>query len=482
MEGVAQDQGYTVAGSLGPGEAGGSQTSLANIGQAIKNLAAQAKCGDHVLIYICGHGGKKSSDQPEGGISIYDSSGSNTGELLTPSALAGFLDEFDACKDADCGTPGCCHVSVIIESCYAGNFNVPGLNDREGMAVAGSSTNTPAQGVYPGSGVYTAGFVNDSRDPDADQTDPPDGVDPLEAHGSAADAVSANNARAGKSQQPWSSNNWCECKCPCKPGIDVEKWIWYEPLGIWMDEIATPAGQLVTFRLEIESSGKCRGIVDLEVVDLLPGFFGPGSDPFEGQVTLYYDGQAYARPPDAMSQVEGGLQLTWNLEEIGPLEPGESIAIEYATYAEDAGENINEVSVSAHCAVDYSVIVTDQDAATVMVQEEELPPVETVLYGYLSIQVECSCVGTICQGCNAIISFKAEDTSTGDIYPVIYVALYVNGVQKFNSGTINTSYYQNSISMQGVGCGQEINIELVAMNLVGLEVHPTKTIITPTSC
>jgi hypothetical protein len=39
---AAQGQGYTSAGNLGPGGAGDSQTSLANIGQAIADLAAQA--------------------------------------------------------------------------------------------------------------------------------------------------------------------------------------------------------------------------------------------------------------------------------------------------------------------------------------------------------------------------------------------------------------------------------------------------------
>ena len=139
---TAQGQGYSSAGNLSPGGAGASETSLSNIGTAIANLAAQAKCGDHVLIYICGHGGEKSADKPEGGISIYDSSGECTDELLTPSALADMLGDFDACDGEECGTPGCCHVSVIIESCYAGNFNVPGLNDNENIVVSGSSSDT----------------------------------------------------------------------------------------------------------------------------------------------------------------------------------------------------------------------------------------------------------------------------------------------------------------------------------------------------
>lgn len=469
---VAQEQGYTSAGNLGPGN-----NSLNDIGQAIKDLAAEAKCGDHVLIYICGHGGKKSSSRPEGGISIYDSSGNKTGELLTPSALAGFLGDFDACDGEECGTPGCCHVSVIIESCYAGNFNVPGLNDQEGMVVTGSSTNTPAQGVMPGGGVYTAGFVNDSRDPDADQTDPPDGVDPAEAHSSAEDAVNDNNASTGKSQEPWSEGDWCDCVCPCTPGIDVEKWIWYEPYGTWVDEIEVLPGQLVQFVVEIESDGECRDIIDLEIIDVLPYCL-----EYANEAILYHNGLPLGfRPPDTMEQGADGMELTWNLADIGPLAPGDSLAIEYAAYAVYPGANINIVFGSAHCSYDYSNIVTDQDSATVWVQEE--PIEETVLHGDLYVEYYCECEGTVCVFCNVHAEFYAEDISLllGP-YPVTNVALWVNGVKVFDSGTINTTYYPGSFSIPGALCNTTYTFTMVAMNSIGLTVTVNQPITTPIQC
>jgi PKD repeat protein len=470
MAAVAQEQGYTSAGNLGPGS-----NSLSEIGQAIADLAAQAKCGDHVLIYICGHGGEKSSSHPEGGICIYNSSGGRTGERLTPSDLADMLSAFDSCKDADCGTPGCCHVSVIIESCYAGNFNIPGLNDNENIVVSGSSSDTPAQGCMPGGGVYTAGFVNDSRDPDADQDDPPDGVDPLEAHASAEDAVESNNNRMGKGQQPWSEGDWCDCKCPCQPGIDVEKWVWFEEVG-WVKEMEAELGQAIVFVIEIENDGECRDIIDLEIVDVLDDCLD-----YAGDAVLYYNGMPVGyMPPTDISAAAGGTQLTWDLSDvIEALSPGDTLSIEYYAEAIEPGPNLNTVFGSAHCSYNYDNIVTDQDYVAVWVGGEIEP--EDVLYGELYVETYCQCEGPFCVFCDITASFAVTDLTQGD-YPITNVALYLNGDKVFDSGTINTTYYTNSFPLPGAACGMTYNFQLVATNSIGLQVMPTQPVTTPTEC
>jgi PKD repeat protein len=473
---VAGEQGYTSAGNLSPSGSGASETSLSNIGTAIHNLAAQAKCGDHVLIYICGHGGKKSSSRPEGGISIYDSSGHKTGETLTPSDLANMLGDFNSCKDADCGTPGCCHVSVIIESCYAGNFNVPGLNDNENMVVSGSSSNTPAQGCMPGGGVYTNGFVNDSRDPAADQDVPPNGVDPAEAHSSASDAVTQNNNRTGKSQQPWSEGNWCDCKCPCQPSIDVEKWIWYEPFESWTKEIEADLGQEIVFVLEVENDGVCRDVLDFEIVDVMDDCLDYGGDAF-----LFYNGMPVGyRPPDSMTPVAGGTQLSWSLSEseVGALSPGDSLSIQYSAEAIEPGVNYNDLFGSAHCSYTYTNIVSDEDYVAVYVGQEPIEPSD-VLYGYLEIHAECMCEGPFCVGCDAYVYFYAEDLTGGD-YPVTEVALYING-GLYDVWTVYTTFFEQQISLPGVGCG-DLEVGIVATNSIGLQVSPSKIYDTSTVC
>jgi PKD repeat protein len=469
MADVAQEQGYTSAGNLGPGS-----NSLNDIAQAIKDLAAQAKCGDHVLIYICGHGGKQSSSRPEGGITIYNSSGGKTGEVLTPSDLADMLGEFNSCKDADCGTPGCCHVSVIIESCYAENFNVPGLNDQEGMVVSGSSSDTPAQGCMPGGGVYTAGFVNDSRDPDADQDDPPNGVDPAEAHSSAEDAVEANNNRTGKGQQPWSEGDWCDCKCPCQPGIDVEKWIWFEQGG-WVKEMEAELGQAIAFVIEIENDGVCRDIIDLEIVDVLDDCLD-----YAGEPVLYYNGMPMGyRPPDDISAVAGGTQLTWDLSnDIDALSPGETLAIEYYAEAILPGLNTNEVFGSAHCSYNYDNIVTDQDYVAIWVGGEIEP--EDVLYGYLGAETGCTCIELDCVGCESTIFFYAQDLTQGT-YPITYVALYIGG-GLFDIWEPNAPYFEYTIPYMEVPCYGLINVTMVARNSIGLEIETSVLIDTTEPC
>jgi hypothetical protein len=448
-------QGYSSVANLGPGKSGSSQTNLANIGRAFDSLAGSVKCGDYVLIYICGHG--KKSDG--GGIRIYDSSGGKTDEMLTPSRLANLLGKIPPCPDEECKTPGkCCHVSVIIESCYAGNFNKPGVTGQ-GRAVVGTSDDTPSQGVYPGGGVYTAGLAEDMQDPTSDQNTPPDGVDPMEANTSASQAVAQNNKRTGKSQQPWSDSQWCDCKCPCKPGIDVEKWVWDETGEDWVDETTVWPDQTVSFRLDILSSGNCCDIVEMEVVDTLPDCL-----EYAGEATLYVDSKAYGREPGEISQGDEGLTMRWNLMEIEALAPGESVAIEYEAIAEELGENVNTVYASAHCGYDYSVIVSDQDDASVLVtmpQAQDAPQI--LLEGYS----RCYYTDEECQRCEVTIHFYALDPTGGEL-PITNLVLSVNGEPLVNLQDISQEFLEDTIVMEA-GCGQDIHVELMATNSLGQE-------------
>jgi hypothetical protein len=364
MADIAGEQGYTSVANLAPGNSGNSKTSLENIGKAFDNLADAVKCGDYVLIYICGHG-KKS-----GGIALKNTSG-GTNEVLEPTdadgdgnSLEDFLNKIPPCPDEDCETPGkCCHVSVILESCYAGNFDVPGVTG-EGRAVVGTSTDTPSWATYGSGGVYTDGFDRDLRDEDADQSIPPDGVDPMEAHDSAEEKVEEFNDRHGTGQEPWQDNQWCECKCPCKPDIDVDKWVfdWFDER--WSNETEVWLETPVSFRVEIESTGKCKDIIDIEIIDFLPDCL-----EYIGGAVLYYNGDSYSRPPDYIEPTLSGTQLIWDLGEFGALEPGDSIIIEYSAITVYPGPNINVVYGSAHCSEDYGQVVYDEDSATVYVSE-----------------------------------------------------------------------------------------------------------------
>jgi len=468
MAGLASEQGYTSMGNLGAGD-----NSLSDIGQAFDQLANAVKCGDHVLIYICGHGKKT------GGIALKGANGTTQEVLGTEdqdgddgkdNTLADFLDKIPPCEDLDCETPKCCcHVSVIIESCYAGNFNVPGVTGK-GRSVTGTSTNTPSWATYPGGGVYTQGFDKDSRDPASD-TNQDGNVDPMEADKTAKGAVDKNNSKRGKSQKPWSSNQECECKCPCEPGIGGDKWVWDDLFDEWLDETEAEVGQTVRFRLEIENDGECRDITELEMIDFLPGCLD-----YADEAIIFYNGVEYgSRPPDDINQTTSGLQLTWELDEIEELAPGESIAIEYDAVASYPGPNVNVLFSSAHCTYDPSVVVTDEDTATVMVVPPEIEP-EEVLYVGFEAHAECT-FDPECVGCIVTIFFWAEDISSGGIYPVTNVVLKIDGVV-WSDESISTGYYENSVGMQA-DCGETIEIEVIAMDLIGLEAIAADSFTTP---
>ncbi len=284
--------------------------------------------------------------------------------MLKPTDLANLLAKIPACPDEDCETLGkCCHVSVIIESCYAGNFNVPGVTGQ-GRTVVGTSINTPSWATYRGGGVYTQGFDKDSRDPASD-TNQDSNVDPMEANVTAVDAVNTFNGKYGKSQAPWSNSQECECKCPCKVSVGAEKTVWDDVSQQYVDETQAQLGEFVYFRLEIENDGKCCNLTGLQIIDFLPS----GLEYYPEEVTIWYHGEPFPGEPDEIIPGEMEIEVVFNLEEIEALAPGEHMAIVYKATAVELGPNINELSASAHCSVDPSKVVSDEDTATVIVVE-----------------------------------------------------------------------------------------------------------------
>lgn len=357
MTGLASEQGYTSMGTLGPGN-----NSLTEIGQAFDNLAAQVNCGDRILIYICGHGYPQGHRlQPDGGIALKDARG-KTQEVMTPQHLVALLNKIPACPDQPCPSSSqCCSVTVLLESCYAGNFNVAGV-PGEGRMVVGTSNDTPSWGLIPGGGVYTAAFCNAMRDPDSD-TDGDGAVDPTEAHQAAQNAVDEFNARRGKNQSPWSDEQYCDCVCPCEPGIDADKWVWDEDLDVWADETDASLGDIVSFRLEVENDGECTSLVEPEIVDVMQD----GLQYLAGSSVVFFNGEPLEIEP-MLEEGEGVMILTWHFEDMVLL-PGQTIAIEFQAQALVVGPNTNMLMASAVCAADPEVVVSDEAAAVVTVME-----------------------------------------------------------------------------------------------------------------
>ena len=65
----------------------------------------------------------------------------------------------------------------------------------------------------------------------------------------------------------------------------------------------------------------------------------------------------------------GGEVLTWNLNEIELLAPGETVSIRYLAIPEVVGENLNIIESSAQCTYDPSITVTAEDFVVVNVYE-----------------------------------------------------------------------------------------------------------------
>jgi len=476
VAGAAGDQGYNQVGNLAPGGDGDSKTSLANIGKAFDNLASAVKCGDHVLIYVCGHG------REDGGIAIKSTSGT-TQEVMKPTdngstddgkdnSLKDFLGKIPACPDEECDKAGCCcNVTVVLESCFAGNFDVDGVTG-EGRTVVGTSTDTESWATYPGGGAYTQGLVDGMRDADTDTDDPPNGVEPMEAHENGKQSVDENNRARGKGQEPWEDSQTCECKCPCEPDIDVDKWVMVDIEGEWLDQVAAEPGDRVRFMVEIENTGECRDIIDLEMMDQMAPCL-----EYAGNATVDFDGDEQDIEPDQILRSSGGTVMRWGLSELGPLSPGQFLTIEYDAIALETGPNINKATAGGHCSYDYSTIVVDADLAIVLVHAEESPPPtpEDVLQVEIEVEAESS-GGLECQSF-VTVWITARDLTGGD-YPVEHVNLAINGLPWFDSGPLSTMVFSKTLGFDA-NCGQPFDFVLTAVNSVGVHATTAQTMTTP---
>ena len=475
IRGAASDQGYGEAGNLSPSGSGANKTSIANIGNAFNQLKANVKCGDHVLVYICGHGKK------DGGIAIKDSKGV-TQEVMKPTdgdtddgednSLKDFLQMIPACPDEDCEKPGCCcHMTVVLESCFAGNFDVDGVTG-EGRSVIGTSTDTESWATYPGGGAYTQGFAEAMGDEDADEDDPPNGVEPNEAHEEGVGTVGENNQKRGKGQKPWQDSQECECRCPCEPDIDVDKWVWSAGANQWVDQIEAIPGDIVRFRIEIENTGECTDLIDVELIDEMADCL-----EYAGSASVDFEGEEGRRAPDRVWQ-GGGTLLEWSLGDLGPVSPGQVIGIEYDAEAQEPGPNLNKATSSGHCSVTYSNIVVAADLAVVLVYAEDEPPPDPVDVLHVELEVEAQSSGMGSE-CDSFVSIHvAAEDLTGGSYPLQNVAIYVNSLPLFDAGPLSTTSYSKTLQFEA-DCGQPFDILAIAINDDGMEASATASVVTP---
>ncbi|MCK5212648.1 MAG: isopeptide-forming domain-containing fimbrial protein, partial [Dehalococcoidia bacterium] len=224
---------------------------------------------------------------------------------------------------------------------------------------------------------------------------------------------------------------------------------------------------------EIENTGECRDIVDVEIIDELAGCL-----EYDNDASVDFAGEDEDRGPDRAWKTGGGTLLMWDLGEFGPLSPGDVIAIEYDAIAEEPGPNLNKATASGHCSHDYNNLVVSADLALVMVYGEEILPPSPEEVLSINLEVEAESLGSQSE-CHSFVTIhiEAEDL-TGGSYPVESVSLQVNGLPWFSSGPLSTTHYSKTLPMEA-DCGQSFDFLAIAVNSEGVHATTAVTVTTP---
>jgi hypothetical protein len=206
MAAAAAAQGYDAQPTI---DLPSSANALTAIENAVNGLKPSIQCGDRVLVYICAHGPSHPDSLQ---VQVYTPSGAKKGRIKAED-LSNAID-LSACPNMPCTTTTvCCHVTIILESCYAGK-NFKNVLPREGRTVIGTSDNTVSRAASCAeAGVYTQGFIEATKNPAAD-TNGDGGVEPSEAYVGGSSEVLDNNSKYSVKQQPWIEADPCTCMLP----------------------------------------------------------------------------------------------------------------------------------------------------------------------------------------------------------------------------------------------------------------------------
>jgi hypothetical protein len=130
----------------------------------------------------------------------------------------------------------------------------------------------------------------------------------------------------------------------------------------------------------------------------------------------------------------------------------------------------------ANCGdiINLELVATSElflEPVVIQLESFEIPePVEVeVLYASLLYEITCYYVNDVCQGCEITYTLNVEDLTGGEM-PVTSVELFVNGISFYNSGLISEVFFEHVTQAMPAGCAELIDVELVALNLVGEEV------------
>ncbi|NQU39351.1 MAG: hypothetical protein HQ523_05315 [Lentisphaerae bacterium] len=200
MSRTLKAQGYQSSGLSG------ATATVANMAAWLAAVKAQVACQDKILIYFVAHGAKNT---PGGSMRLQSKSPGNPG-TMTGAQLKALLDAIPPCLiTEDCDTPStCCGVTVIIESCYSGQF-LGAISDDGRDVITTSSSSEPSNFGADGSGGEYSDRYAECADAGASGVDTNSNgqVEPMEIHACATAALKRN-------QTPQTSSGSCDCLCP----------------------------------------------------------------------------------------------------------------------------------------------------------------------------------------------------------------------------------------------------------------------------
>lgn len=204
MQGLLKVQGYQTT------HLSGSDATDAKIDAWILDVKSKVACQDRILIYFIAHG---RSETPGGQMQLRHKTKTDPGSY-TGADLASALAMIPSCDSEACDTPGkCCNVTVIIESCYSGQF-VAGLEGEGREIITSSSSTEPSYfGSDGNGGEYSDSYKEcaDAANADTVDTDDDGTTTPGELHAWAGASLTVPE---GKTQTPQHSNMLCDCLCP----------------------------------------------------------------------------------------------------------------------------------------------------------------------------------------------------------------------------------------------------------------------------
>ena len=135
----------------------------------------------------------------------------------------------------------------------------------------------------------------------------------------------------------------------CVPGIAVNKTVFNETAGEWVDAITAELNETVRFRCVVHNNGTCCNLTDIAVTDIM-------SDSLEYRNNATVDG--VAQEPTAVSENE------YKWEFAGPLAPCEAITIEFDACVIECGNDRNTQNATAWCE-ETGTWVSDEDTVWV---------------------------------------------------------------------------------------------------------------------